>query len=116
MHRYGRSYLHECRLSEDRRRRRVEAGHANRRRRDQRLLGASSAATLAACRQRQVAVLIELRRVQAANHEQIHQQPCSQNHRHDAAMPQSQPSNALYHTSLSFRTPTPHNGRSARSC
>ena len=112
----GAAVCDERRRAEDRRRGRVEVRQPDGRRRNQWLLGAPGAATLAAGRKRQVAVLVQLRRVETANHQQVRQQPCDQDHRHDPTMPKSQPSNALYHTSLSFRAPTPHNGRSARSC
>jgi hypothetical protein len=108
--------LDERRLSEDGRRRRVEARQPNRRRRNQWLLSTPGAATLTAGRQRQIAVLVELRRVETANHQQVRQQSCNQNQRDDPTMPKSQPSDALYHTSLSFQRTIPHNGRSAPSC
>mgnify|MGYP001567037435 CR=1 FL=1 len=74
--------------AEDRRRRSVEVRQSNGRRRDQRLLGATRTAALAARRERQIAAAPQVRRVQPTHDKQVREQPGEQHHGHDAAMPQ----------------------------
>lgn len=95
---------HSCRLDEHERaehrwRRSVQVRQSDGRRRDQWLLGAARAAALAGRGERQVAVLPELRWVQAPHDEQVRKQSREQCHGDDATMPQRTAKDARYHRS-----------------
>lgn len=88
MKRGGGRRLDEDERAEGRRRRSVEVRQPDGGRRDQRLLDATGTAPLATRRERQIATLPEVRRVQPPHDEQVREQPRQQHHGDDAAMPQ----------------------------
>jgi hypothetical protein len=83
--------VHQDQRSENSRRRRVEAGHTDGRRWNQRLLSATGASALALSSHRQISINEIPGRVCCPNHDEVQRKACERDDGHDALMLEREP-------------------------